>query len=157
MIYHSEKYLSELSDYCFKLPTGGLARLHLTAKPRHTLQMMTDLSDTASYLHLPSLQSRESHRDQVKLNLLKVLSTPSVTFRSNMSMGGRWAPNHSGNLMNSRGLNIFCTKTVTEDTVFLISLFGHIAKTDVGSKLLQCTLSVEFPLKSKGRTWRGNG
>lgn len=71
MIYHSEKYLSELSDYCFKLPTGGLAWLHLTAKPRHTLQMMTDVSDIASYLHLPSLQSRESHRDQVKLDLLK--------------------------------------------------------------------------------------
>ena len=40
---------------------------------------------------------------------------------------------------------------MTEDTVFLISLSGHIAKTDIGSQLLQYTLSVESPLKSKGR------
>lgn len=89
MTYHSEMYLLDLSDYCFKLPTGELARLHLTAKPRHTLQMMTDVSDIASYLHTPSLQSRESHRDQVKLDFLKVLSTPSVTFRSNTTMEGK--------------------------------------------------------------------
>lgn len=110
-------------------------------------------------LTLPSkLITVRATRDPVKHGLLlKVFITPSVTFRSNMTMEGKRAPNHSGNwkvyeLKRFKWFT-FSVPKVIKDTVFLISLSGHIAKTEVGPKPLQYTL----PLKSKGRRLRGNG